>query len=274
MRKQKNPVTKSKRTKSKSENVSVKEVSSTKKRIKQKSLKQIVAQKLQKSSTSGKSRSSTESNKLETRVNIKHKESQREVSKASTESNNSDREKANKAEETSNEPFVSFAKVTKENFGKTLLARKRNVTDTNSKKTLSSIFSKLPESETKEISLLDSLKSVKEEERVIPKKKIEKKSKGESKKVFDSSEKVNLKQKKKKKQAEKLKIENDSKVEDNKNTNVSHKSIGKISSLFGHNPEIPNIGQRLVKPINEPVFTGTTFTDLNIHPFTVSIIYL
>ncbi|XP_017767100.1 PREDICTED: probable ATP-dependent RNA helicase CG8611 [Eufriesea mexicana] len=271
MRKQKNAVTKSKSdTKSKSENVSVKETSNTKKRIKQKSLKQIVAQRLQKSSTPDNSQSSIERNKLKTQVNIKHKQSQREVSKASTEIHKSDREKSNKTEETSNEPIISFTKVTKENFGKTLLAKRRNTTDRNSKKTLSSIFSKSSESETKDVSLLNSLRGVKEEKQVIPKKKIKKISEEESKKAFDSSEKVNLGKKKKKKQPEKLEIENNGKVEDKKNTNVSHKSIGKISSLFGHNPEIPNIGQRLVKPINEPVFTGTTFTDLDINPFMIS----
>ena len=49
-----------------------------------------------------------------------------------------------------------------------------------------------------------------------------------------------------------------------------HKPPGKISSLFGHNPEIPHIGQRLIKPINEPVFAVTSFTDFNIHPFMIS----
>lgn len=81
---------------------------------------------------------------------------------------------------------------------------------------------------------------------------------------------MNFDKKKKKKQIEKFKTDNDNNIEDDKNIHFSHKSLGKISSLFGHNPEIPNIGQRLVKPINEPIFTGTTFTDLNIHPFMIS----
>lgn len=43
-----------------------------------------------------------------------------------------------------------------------------------------------------------------------------------------------------------------------------------MSSLFGHNPEVPNIGQRLVKPIEEKVFSASKFSDLGLHPFIVS----
>ncbi|KYM76369.1 hypothetical protein ALC53_13396 [Atta colombica] len=43
-----------------------------------------------------------------------------------------------------------------------------------------------------------------------------------------------------------------------------------MSSLFGNNPDIPTIGQRFVKPVNEPVFTEITFADLNIHPYMIS----
>ena len=50
-----------------------------------------------------------------------------------------------------------------------------------------------------------------------------------------------------------------------------HRASGKMSSLFGNNPDIPTIGQRFVKPVNEPVFTEITFADLNIHPYMVSI---
>ncbi|KAJ8677157.1 hypothetical protein QAD02_012944, partial [Eretmocerus hayati] len=46
-------------------------------------------------------------------------------------------------------------------------------------------------------------------------------------------------------------------------------SSGKISSLFGNNPEVPYIGQRLVRPVNENVFTADTFSDLNIHKYSV-----
>lgn len=60
-------------------------------------------------------------------------------------------------------------------------------------------------------------------------------------------------------------------------TNVAKKDSGvkkkppasKSSSLFGNNPQVPNIGQRLVKPVQEEIFTGITFDDLNIHPHMV-----
>lgn len=43
----------------------------------------------------------------------------------------------------------------------------------------------------------------------------------------------------------------------------------KHSSLFGNNPEVPKMGQRLVKPVQETVFTGASFTSLDIHPHCV-----
>ncbi|KAJ0181034.1 hypothetical protein K1T71_003119 [Dendrolimus kikuchii] len=43
-----------------------------------------------------------------------------------------------------------------------------------------------------------------------------------------------------------------------------------ISSLFKNNPDVPRIGQRAVKPIVEKVFTGQTFTDLDIHSHSVA----
>lgn len=49
------------------------------------------------------------------------------------------------------------------------------------------------------------------------------------------------------------------------------KSIhAQISALFRNNPEIPKIGQRLVKPINERVFSGLHFENLNIHSFSIA----
>lgn len=43
----------------------------------------------------------------------------------------------------------------------------------------------------------------------------------------------------------------------------------KIESLFKNNPEIPNIGQRFVKPINEIVFTGLSMDSIGLHPHLV-----
>ncbi|KOC66056.1 putative ATP-dependent RNA helicase [Habropoda laboriosa] len=249
----------------------------TNKRVKQKSLATIVAQRLKGSNTHSLKQSPIVQKKLKTKsqsVNTERKESKQEVVKASIKVDKnaakSNRSLSNRNDEVSNEPVISFAKVTKDNFGKTLFAKKRNITDANSKKTLSSIFSKQETSENKQVSLLNSLKRVEQEEDV-PEKKSQleefKKLKFEaSKESSTTTEKLNLGRKKKRKDE----TENNSNVEDNKNTHISHKSGGKISSLFGHNPDIPNIGQRLVKPINEPVFTGTTFADLNVHPFMIS----
>ncbi|XP_063972541.1 probable ATP-dependent RNA helicase DDX31 [Diachasmimorpha longicaudata] len=47
-------------------------------------------------------------------------------------------------------------------------------------------------------------------------------------------------------------------------------NFGKVSSLFGNNPDVPTIGQRLVKPVQETVFSKTKFNDLEVHPFMVA----
>lgn len=243
-------------------NVSVKETSTIKKRIKQKSLGTIVAKKLKESNQN---QSSVIQNELKVKPQINNirEDPQQRISKVEAYKNNI--ETSNKINDISNNPIISFTKTTKENYGKTILARKRKIIDTNSKRTLSSIFSR--QSESEDVSLLNSLKKIQQEQ---SEKKDQKESNEESKKISNSSEKMNFDKKKKKKQIEKFKTDNDNNIEDDKNIHFSHKSLGKISSLFGHNPEIPNIGQRLVKPINEPIFTGTTFTDLNIHPFMIS----
>lgn len=247
-------------------NVSVKETSTIKKRIKQKSLGTIVAKKLKESNQNQSSVIQNEL-KIKPQINNIHEDPQQRISKVEAYKNNI--ETSNKINDISNNPIISFTKTTKENYGKSILARKRKIIDTNSKRTLSSIFSR--QSESEDVSLLNSLKKIQQEQ---SEKKDQKESNEESKKISNSSEKINFDKKKKKKQIEKFKTDNDNNIEDDKNIHFSHKSLGKISSLFGHNPEIPNIGQRLVKPINEPIFTGTTFTDLNIHPFMVSILYI
>lgn len=45
----------------------------------------------------------------------------------------------------------------------------------------------------------------------------------------------------------------------------------KITSLFGNNPEIPNIPHRAVKPVKEAVFSESSFKDLEIHPYMVRL---
>lgn len=54
---------------------------------------------------------------------------------------------------------------------------------------------------------------------------------------------------------------------DNKGKFSSQQS--KISSLFGNNPEVPTVGQRLIKPITENVFCGKQISSLPIHPHSI-----
>ncbi|XP_069676917.1 ATP-dependent DNA helicase DDX31 isoform X2 [Periplaneta americana] len=56
----------------------------------------------------------------------------------------------------------------------------------------------------------------------------------------------------------------------NVNESDSEKPRGRISSLFGNNPDIPVFAHRVVKPVLEPLFSSQNFGDLPIHPFTVS----
>ncbi|XP_017886189.1 probable ATP-dependent RNA helicase CG8611 [Ceratina calcarata] len=234
---------------------SVREIN-TKKRIKQKSLGTIVAQKLKTKSLSNKNQSFTVKKlKAKPQTNVEQKQLQQEVAKTSSKIDKIDTDKNISSNEASSEPTISFTKISNKNFGKTLLAKRRSTTD--SKKTLSSIFSKQTESADENVSLLDSCKKIEPEH--VPKIK--------NKREFNEEPKISG-NKKKKKQTEKSKNGNDDYVENIKST--SYKSFGKIASLFGNNPEIPNIGQRLVKPINEPIFAGTTFSDLNVHPFMIS----
>ncbi|XP_076232375.1 ATP-dependent DNA helicase DDX31 isoform X2 [Calliopsis andreniformis] len=244
----------------------VDEATGGKKRIKQKQLSAIVAQRLKKSNILSKASDVQKKVRFKTETinseDIKQQKPKQEASKLALNVDKKDIE-TNKSvtnSTTSSDPIVSFTKVTTENFGKTLLAKKR-IKDTGSKKTLSSIFSKQKEPENTEISLLSLSKKSNTEEVDISKKKSKLE---EPKKSLASIKKVDLGTNKKKKLKEK------SANQSNVGNKQAHKSSGKLSSLFGHNPEIPNIGQRLVKPINEPVFTATTFTDLNIHPFTIS----
>jgi hypothetical protein len=48
------------------------------------------------------------------------------------------------------------------------------------------------------------------------------------------------------------------------------KPQGWVSSLFVNNPDIPVVAHHAVKPVSEPIFSSQNFTDLPLHPFTVS----
>lgn len=174
-----------------------------------------------------------------------------------------------------NEPIVSFTKPTKEHIGKTLLARRRSASGNEQKKSLSDIFSNQLEnqpllnvSSIQKHDIDESRIQNKEADIVIKESTaLKEKKKGiqEDKQEVNDRNRNIMKRRKKR-------IVND-REESDKIPKVSHRIGGKISSLFGNNPDIPTIGQRLVKPVNEIIFTKITFKDLNIHPFMVSLLY-
>lgn len=158
----------------------------------------------------------------------------------------------------SNTTDVSFAVTTKERVGKTLLAKKRNTFE-NKQKSLSGIFSKQIKDQVESNALS-----------VVPKYDSDKSSKQDKCKTITeqpsiskntkSIERINIKCKK---------IVNNYEKSD-EISKFMHKSSEKSFPLFDHKPDIPVIGQRFVKPVNEPVFTEITFANLDIHPFMVS----
>lgn len=173
-----------------------------------------------------------------------------------------------------NEPIVSFINTVKGQFGKTLLAKKRNISGNEQKKSLSDIFSSQSKNQmqlnvsTIQKHDIDKNNIQSKEPEVVAKESFTLKDK--MKKTERDRQQGKDKNKKTIKKHER-KIANN-KEESDKTPKVAHKA-GKISSLFGNNPNIPTIGQRLVKPVNEPIFTEITFEDLNIHPFMVSSLH-
>ncbi|XP_014214251.1 probable ATP-dependent RNA helicase CG8611 [Copidosoma floridanum] len=167
----------------------------------------------------------------------------------------------------SSEPLVKFTKPTAESIGQTILAKKRKVDGTEPKKSLSSIFKfgssdKKLEADTK---LLKPISHTDESnQKAVNTDKIF---------TFQSdavhSEKTNNLGKKFKKLKDKIE-KNKNVKKDFKAANSHSRPSNKISSLFGNNPEVPNIGQRLVKPVNEKVFTIEKFSELGIHAYAVS----
>ncbi|XP_050459309.1 probable ATP-dependent RNA helicase CG8611 [Cataglyphis hispanica] len=159
-----------------------------------------------------------------------------------------------------NEQMVSFTKITKQHIGETL-AKKRN-TLIEQKKSLSDIFSGRLKNESNKIELnvshdIDTDNKLNEKSEIVT-------EKSPILKVTERMDILNKKDKKKRKG----KIVNNNRESD-KNPKL-HKAGGKISSLFGNNPDVPTIGQRIVKPVDEPVFTKITFADLDIHPYMIS----
>ncbi|XP_053987364.1 probable ATP-dependent RNA helicase CG8611 [Hylaeus volcanicus] len=241
------------------------------KRVKQKLLSSIVARKLKEANSSSQPTLAIKKVKFKTQlIDTERKTFKQQLEKVPVKINEkaigADRSLPATGIEASSAPVVSFTKVTRENFGKTLLAKKRNVKDADSKKTLSNIFSKQTKSEDTKINTLKSAEEADVDEDVMPmiKSKFKKSKKLSSISNTDVSGKTN------KNYEDKSTSQSHTNVQNDKSTRAPPRPGTMISSLFSHNPEIPNIGQRFVKPISEPVFTGTTFVDLNVHPFTIS----
>ncbi|KAL0276008.1 UNVERIFIED_CONTAM: hypothetical protein PYX00_003695 [Menopon gallinae] len=57
-------------------------------------------------------------------------------------------------------------------------------------------------------------------------------------------------------------------VHDKFHSNVNQ-APGRHTSLFGNNPEIPQIPHKAVKPLKEPVFSSLCFKDMSLHPYMV-----
>ncbi|XP_046740861.1 probable ATP-dependent RNA helicase DDX31 [Diprion similis] len=165
------------------------------------------------------------------------------------------------------EPIVSFAKPGKKTGIKTILAKRRETGECKEKKSLDDIFGKKSSPVT--ISLPGKIEtpgfhSAKRKfgdaQGIVD-------SKGQWKKgKFDYATNLQAGNAARKKVGFKNAVENANvKAVPNRGG-----SSGKISSLFGNNPEIPNLGQRFVEPVNEAVFSGTKFVDFDLHPFTIS----
>ncbi|XP_067136607.1 ATP-dependent DNA helicase DDX31 [Centruroides vittatus] len=104
-----------------------------------------------------------------------------------------------------------------------------------------------------------------------------KKSKPSQKESSEKSEKLNVenvtskkKPLRKKKKAQNIKVDN-TKVKEGESKPVEEKlSTQVISSLFKHNPEIPNVKLLEVKQVEEPLFSNEEFSKLSLHPHLIT----
>lgn len=231
-------------------------------RTKQRSLSRIVAGNLKRASvgelqgilrkTSPLVKNTTETVKKTVRI----KEEEADEKPGDTEKSES-----TEKQETSDEIVVAFRKPTK-SVGKPVRAKRRTDLATVPRKTLSELFPSGGESRQGNPKLPAT--PGKPEASQDPRE--------ESKRETSGEQRIGKKRKPERKRDKSRPETNAAAVSEDTGTERTRckPASGKISSLFSHNPEVPNIGQKLVKPINEPVFTGADFADLNIHPFTIS----
>lgn len=170
-------------------------------------------------------------------------------------------------------PMVTFAKSGQETGIKTILARKMQTNSNQEKKSLLDIFSKNSQANLthadKPPAVLNLPASVTDTGGYSKRKFNHSKDLAEAQNVkkikFDDNKKIQkLGNKEFRKPGAKNTLENNS-----AKPSPRPGGSGKISSLFGNNPEIPNMGQRFVKPVDESVFSGTNFVDFDLHPYMV-----
>ncbi|XP_015126837.1 probable ATP-dependent RNA helicase DDX31 isoform X2 [Diachasma alloeum] len=217
-------------------------VNSQKKRVKQKSLSLIVA-------------------RNRTRVNQSAVDIVKNVGKTKVENS----EKKNVTEGSQSRPTGVTVKFSKspETGLKTILAKRKR--DTNSGKTLADIFAKPSDDKTGKKVENSSGESLTE---IFAKNKSF--CSGDAQVSLEESEGEKLAHRKGNKRHDKFnKGRNDMSIQEDRGERTFSHS-GKVSSLFGNNPDVPTIGQRLVKPVHETVFSERKFSDLGVHPFMVS----
>ncbi|XP_066594785.1 ATP-dependent DNA helicase DDX31 [Prorops nasuta] len=230
--------------------------STEKRRIKQKSLATIFANKIK---NIGKDEGVLKIGQ-DIQKNVQEKNASNEISS----SNNTN----------TDTPILTFSKVPKKSIGKPLLVKKRDDKSSGLKRSLNELFSSHSESFSKvnESNLLDIKLNVDKQEEPETKKNndFNGQDRNVKKNIDKKNREANVKPPKQLNVKNKKYQKMVSFVEERESKAPNNFNKGKISSLFGNNPEIPNIGQRLVKPVNEAVFTEKTFSDFGIHPYTVS----
>ncbi|KAG5322246.1 Y8611 helicase, partial [Pseudoatta argentina] len=240
-----------------------------KKRIKRKSLSAIFAKKLKEANSVCRNVLHPQIPSQESHKDLTAKPKRIEQSNVITKKN----VKSNKISSTipsianfdsTNESIVSFTKTTKENVGRTLLAKKRDDSKSESKKSLYDIFS----NQLKNQNELDAPNLIQKHGIFENNFKSNKKYKVTKElPILKNTKETNILNKEKEKRSKKKIVNN---IESDENLKLMYRTRGKMSSLFGNNPDVPTIGQRFIKPVNEPIFTEITFADLNIHPYMIS----
>ncbi|KYM98271.1 PREDICTED: probable ATP-dependent RNA helicase DDX31 [Cyphomyrmex costatus] len=164
--------------------------------------------------------------------------------------------------DSTNESTVCFTKTTEKHVDRTLLAKKRDDLKSESKRSLSDIFSNQlkNQNESNAPNVTQKYDVSKDNFKSDKKYKVTRESP-----ALRNTKETDILDKKKEKRCKKKIVNN------NKESDEIPKLIHrKLFSLFRNNPDVPTIGQRFVKPVNEPVFTEITFADLNIHPYMIS----